>query len=108
MQRKASRVIVRSTPRGLPEAPIVLILPVLLIFFSDDHPADVVVRFPWRKDSSHDASSPGPDVQGKPGEYIVQSLFLEFCQICERKVEQVLSEPLVRNVWLNLECYSPC
>ena len=34
----------------------------------------------------------------KPGEYVLQTLFLELCTITERKIEQVLAEPLVSNV----------
>ena len=31
----------------------------------------------------------------KPGEFVLQTLFLELCTITERKIEQVLAEPLV-------------
>ena len=33
----------------------------------------------------------------KPGEYVLQTLFLEFCTLSEKKIEQVLAEPLVKN-----------
>ncbi|XP_052278154.1 protein furry-like isoform X3 [Dreissena polymorpha] len=40
-----------------------------------------------------------PDCSGgedhvKPGEYVLQRLFLEFCALSEKKIEQVLAEPL--------------
>ncbi|XP_070197468.1 protein furry-like isoform X3 [Littorina saxatilis] len=72
----------------------------------DDHQTmDVVVKFPWRKDQSHEtaAAAAGLDAQGKPGEFIVQSLFLEYCRTCERKIEQVLAEPLERPLTKTLQ-----
>ncbi|XP_076468272.1 protein furry-like isoform X4 [Babylonia areolata] len=69
----------------------------------DGQSMDVVVRFPWRKDVGHDAGPSGPDTQGKPGEFIVQSLFLEYCRTCERKIEQVLAEPLERPLTKSLQ-----
>ena len=77
------------------------------MFFSDDHQSmDVVVRFPWRKDPNHDAGASGPDSQSKPGEFIVQSLFLEYCRTCERKIEQVLAEPLVSVFIIVEQCWN--
>ena len=40
----------------------------------------------------------------KPGEFVLQTLFLEFCQIAGKKIEQVLAEPLV---W-SLQHYVSC
>ncbi|KAL3879804.1 hypothetical protein ACJMK2_032086 [Sinanodonta woodiana] len=39
----------------------------------------------------------------KPGEHILRSLFLEFCLISERKIEQVLAEPLERPLAKSLQ-----
>jgi hypothetical protein len=53
------------------------------------------IRFPWRHDNgNHDNRN--EDCNKKPGEYILQTLFLEFCSVAEKKIEQVLGEPLVR------------
>jgi len=54
----------------------------------------VMIRFPWRRDNAIPGSRASDD-STKPGEYILQTLFLEFCAVAERKVEQVLAEPLV-------------
>ncbi|XP_025086109.1 protein furry homolog isoform X4 [Pomacea canaliculata] len=64
---------------------------------------DEIVRFPWRKDPGNETGVVGPDTQSKPGEYILQCLFLEFCRICERKIEQVLAEPLERPLTKSLQ-----
>lgn len=51
-------------------------------------------RFPWQPDGN---SQTGWNVDdgSKPGEHILQLLFLKFCAVAEKKVEQVLAEPLV-------------
>lgn len=41
------------------------------------------------------SGSPVLDENVKPGEYVLQSLFLEFCNLSEKKIELVLAEPLV-------------
>ncbi|WAQ97896.1 FRYL-like protein [Mya arenaria] len=46
------------------------------------------------------ANSVSPDLSVlddsvKPGEYVLQTLFLEFCTLSEKKIEQVLAEPLL-------------
>lgn len=50
-----------------------------------------VIRFPWRRE--HSRSVEVDPV--KPGEFTLQTLFLQFCSIAEKKVEQVVAEPLV-------------
>lgn len=35
------------------------------------------------------------DENVKPGEYVLQNLFLAFCNLSEKKIELVLAEPLV-------------
>lgn len=53
------------------------------------------IRFPWRHDNGNHGNR-NEDCNKKPGEYILQTLFLEFCSVAEKKIEQVLGEPLVR------------
>ena len=53
------------------------------------------IRFPWRHDNGNYGNR-NEDCNKKPGEYILQTLFLEFCSVAEKKIEQVLGEPLVR------------
>ncbi|KAK3099884.1 hypothetical protein FSP39_011237 [Pinctada imbricata] len=58
-----------------------------------------MIRFPWRRDLSRVMSEDG----AKPGEYILQSLFLEFCATAERKVELVIAEPLEKPLAKSLQ-----
>ncbi|XP_048243647.1 protein furry-like isoform X3 [Haliotis rufescens] len=51
--------------------------------------SDLLLKFPWRPNNTSTE-------EGKPGEYILRSLFLEFCRLSEKKIEQVLAEPLER------------
>ncbi|ESO93945.1 hypothetical protein LOTGIDRAFT_105090, partial [Lottia gigantea] len=39
----------------------------------------------------------------KPGEFVLQSVFLEFCRMAERKIEQVLAEPLEKSLSKSLQ-----
>lgn len=54
-----------------------------------------VIRFPWRRDGHFQIGRMLPDDAPKPGEYILQTLFLEFCTVAEKKIDLVLAEPLV-------------
>lgn len=45
----------------------------------------------------------GPADHAKPGEFVLQTLFLELCSITERKIEQVLAEPLERPLTKTLQ-----
>ena len=60
------------------------------------------IRFPWRHDNgNHDNRN--EDCNKKPGEYILQTLFLEFCSVAEKKIEQVLGEPLEKSLTKSLQ-----
>lgn len=55
-----------------------------------------------RSTSSPDSSTSGSsgsslviDENVKPGEFVLQSIFLGFCSLSEKKIELVLAEPLV-------------
>ena len=50
-----------------------------------------VIRFPWLRDLCRNLEVDPV----KPGEFTLQTLFLQFCCIAEKKVEQVVAEPLV-------------
>ncbi|KAL5012719.1 hypothetical protein ScPMuIL_011270 [Solemya velum] len=64
--------------------------------------AELIVKFPWRKEgTTHNKK--GLDASVKPGEFVLQSLFLEFCTMAERKIEQVLGEPLERPLAKSLQ-----
>lgn len=54
---------------------------------------DQIITFPWSRDHSSNCYH-GLDQNVKPGEYVLLTLFMEFCSITERKIEQVLAEPL--------------
>ncbi|XP_021378295.1 protein furry-like isoform X2 [Mizuhopecten yessoensis] len=62
----------------------------------------LMIRFPWRRNNSCPGSRGGDDGT-KPGEYILQTLFLEFCNMAEKKVEQVLAEPLEKPLSKSLQ-----
>ncbi|XP_052797247.1 protein furry-like isoform X3 [Mya arenaria] len=54
------------------------------------------------------ANSVSPDLSVlddsvKPGEYVLQTLFLEFCTLSEKKIEQVLAEPLEKLLTKSLQ-----
>lgn len=53
-----------------------------------------VIRFPWRHENVGHGNR-NEDFGKKPGEYILGTLFLEFCGLAEKKIEQVLGEALV-------------
>ncbi|XP_014783664.1 protein furry, partial [Octopus bimaculoides] len=52
-----------------------------------------IITFPWSRDHSLSCYH-GLDQNVKPGEYVLLTLFMEFCSITEHKIEQVLAEPL--------------
>lgn len=58
-----------------------------------------VIRFPWRRE--HSRSVEVDPV--KPGEFTLQTLFLQFCSIAEKKVEQVVAEPLEKPLAKSLQ-----
>ncbi|XP_053400043.1 protein furry-like isoform X2 [Mercenaria mercenaria] len=52
------------------------------------------------------SGSPDPsllDENVKPGEYVLQTLFLEFCNLSEKKIELVLAEPLEKLLTKSLQ-----
>ncbi|GAB1608168.1 protein furry-like isoform X4, partial [Argonauta hians] len=55
--------------------------------------AEPIITFPWSRDHSLSCYH-GLDQNVKPGEYVLLTLFMEFCSITEHKIEQVLAEPL--------------
>lgn len=59
-----------------------------------DDDDNFLIWFPWKRDSMG-RDQGGANVNAKPGEYVLQTLFLQFCSHAERKIEQVLAEPLV-------------
>ncbi|XP_063413170.1 protein furry-like isoform X1 [Mytilus trossulus] len=61
-----------------------------------------VIRFPWRHDNSNHGNR-NEEFNKKPGEYILQTLFLEFCTVAEKKIEQVLGEPLEKSLTKSLQ-----
>ena len=50
---------------------------------------------PWGQPPDRQTSTTGSDVT--PGEFVLRTLFSEFTVLAERKIETVLSEPLVSN-----------
>lgn len=56
--------------------------------------AELIVKFPWKRGNCFNCSF-DLNQNARPGEYVLQTLFLEFCSVVERKIEQVLAEPLV-------------
>ncbi|XP_061189012.1 protein furry-like [Saccostrea echinata] len=58
-----------------------------------------VIRFPWRRDLGRNVEVDPV----KPGEYTLQTLFLQFCSIAEKKVEQVVAEPLEKPLAKSLQ-----
>lgn len=57
--------------------------------------AELIVKFPWKRGNCFNCSF-DLNQNARPGEYVLQTLFLEFCSVVERKIEQVLAEPLER------------
>ncbi|KAK6976868.1 protein furry, partial [Biomphalaria glabrata] len=62
-----------------------------------------IVKFPWRRESSQDIVIVGVNKESKPGEFILQNLFLEFCRVTERRIEIVLAEPLEKPLSKSLQ-----
>ncbi|XP_048776244.2 protein furry homolog-like isoform X2 [Ostrea edulis] len=58
-----------------------------------------VIRFPWRRDIGRNVEADPV----KPGEYTLQTLFLQFCSLAEKKVEQVVAEPLEKPLAKSLQ-----
>ncbi|KAK6173602.1 hypothetical protein SNE40_017022 [Patella caerulea] len=64
---------------------------------------DLVVKFPWRREGPSECGSLGRDRDAKPGEFVLQSIFLEFCRMTEKKIEHVLAEPLEKSLSKSLQ-----
>ncbi|GAB1603756.1 protein furry-like isoform X6 [Argonauta hians] len=63
---------------------------------------DHTIKLPWKNEDSYNNNFDlNQDVS--PGEYVVQTLFLEFCTVTDRKIEQVLAEPLERSLSKSLQ-----
>ncbi|XP_078324716.1 protein furry-like isoform X6 [Crassostrea virginica] len=58
-----------------------------------------VIRFPWLRDLGRNLEVDPV----KPGEFTLQTLFLQFCCIAEKKVEQVVAEPLEKPLAKSLQ-----
>ncbi|XP_029647107.1 protein furry isoform X5 [Octopus sinensis] len=64
--------------------------------------AEHTIKLPWKNEDSYNNNFDlNQDVT--PGEYVVQTLFLEFCSVTDRKIEQVLAEPLERSLSKSLQ-----